>query len=66
MYKQIVEFLRQSGVDFDEARADLKRWKSWGGKPIAVQAGLRKRERKAREAEQEPQPELADPDRQDR
>ena len=63
-YYEIVEFLKNHGTDFDKARADLERWRSWPSTP-AKKRVLREREyaeRKAREAKQEKLPELAEPD----
>ena len=61
-YYELIEMLRRKGVDIARAREDLARWESWRGLPDRRQRHLREiAERAAREAEQAPKPEPADP-----
>lgn len=47
-YAQVVAWLENKGIDFETAREDLRRWKSWRGLPLETQVKLRDNEAKRR------------------
>ena len=61
-YDELVDRLEKRGVDFDKARADIARWKSWVGEPAEIRRRREQEvaERKAREAAEEKRPKLAE------